>query len=198
MSSMIVGRPLVGFGTIAEGSRFEPTMLGQPVVFFGLDSPTPEEVEAVQSGPIKMAIFRSDEHLSFLLAHMPGLNALDGWDDAPFSAMMSAPEDRQMRPREPEAGWAFIFVLVDTRTGILRALRTGTVSPVFSQIMEEVMTEQVANGAGFTRERHAQSIQSVYDRYPTPGLMARDAEIVEPFGVKFAEARERRTGRRFS
>jgi hypothetical protein len=184
-------------GTITDGVRFEPAMFGQPFVLMGLPNPSAEEIAAVQERPIKVGLYRANEHVAFLLLHMHGLNDADGWGDAPFSAMLAHPDARKLPHREPAAGWTITFALVDTNTNVLRALRTGTVTPEFSALMEDMIDEQIQNGGMFERGGQAAAINAAYARFPRCGDMAGSADIVEPFGAKFEDARRQRTGTRF-
>ena len=194
---IVAGLPLPNWTPSAEGVRFEPTFGGRhPFVFLAYDRPTPAEEQRFAAAKMWLGLYKASVHTAVLVLGIPGMLAPEGFGDAPFSACLNP--EQKMPESEPNAGIVFTFVLADNNTGVVHGtLRTATISPEFTRLLYETHAEQRAHSGTFTLEKHHAEVAETYRRFPTPKAMLRDCLIVEPMGVPFAEAREKRFGTLF-
>lgn len=146
--------------TICELVRFWP-------------SPTWDEITQHQHGEATFALVDEAPDL-LLLAHRFG--SLE-WSDTPFQAhrMTSAPTG--VPDVAPGESLTLTTVLVDSETGIIRALRLDALSSAFSTALAEAVAAQLA--APFDDRAAALKQRRLYDRYATPEEMVRGrADVV--------------------
>lgn len=130
---------------------------------------TEEEIKGVQEGPIHFGLFVHAPVL-FLL-HQCGRM---GWHDCPYSWWRVPPEDRSLPDVTPGYHALVKIVLIDSSTGLVRALRACTFSSEFTLRLHTAITGQ--SHIRWSDEEHQAIIQSVYRAY-SPGKLAQHAGI---------------------
>ena len=135
-----------------------------------LAGPTPEEIEAIRSGPVEFGMFAEPEGL--LLATRFGRTVSF---DTPYQWHRALPSERVPPPpleeTSPEARAPLTIVLVDASTGIVLALRTVTFSPEFTRALHRAIGDQV--GAPYDRASHDRWADETTRRHSTDPLWER-------------------------
>jgi hypothetical protein len=161
-----VGEPYMGKkrGWI-EGVQYNFDQAGHILQMF-FARPTVKEVEAIRTGKIDLALYTTTDRAVILLAYKaPGIP----WSDAPYT-WHRVPAERQVIPPalEGEQRAMLEIHLVDTATGLLRAMRRVSMAPEFSAHLHQMIAEQAATEADL----------SLYDRR-LDGIYAKmDAETI--------------------
>jgi hypothetical protein len=134
----------------------------------------PWEIEAIKTGPCEFALV-VDGDVLFLLYHFgEGRREAVPWSDAPYSWYL-VPEDQRGLPEPagmPEPHDTMQIVLVDSLTGIIKALRMVSFSPAFTVAIRSALRDQAERpwpgGAEYDRQ-----LAAVYQRYTSEQLLAR-------------------------
>ena len=109
------------------------------VLFYA--SPHPAEVAGVQTGraAFALATYMDLIFLCYKFGDLP-------WSDAAYSWHLVSEEDREPAPDWPEkdARALLTTILVDAKTGIVRALRASTFSPAFTRALHDAIRAQAA------------------------------------------------------
>ncbi|OWL98961.1 hypothetical protein CBQ26_00445 [Deinococcus indicus] len=109
-----------------------------------------------------------------LLARMPGV--MD-WSDAPYDARLMPADERGL----PVIGHTLIqWLLVDAKTGILRGIRSATVTPQFTAQLHELLEGQAARP--FRRATYDADVAAYQQRFTAQALVRR-AWITEQAGI---------------
>jgi len=180
---LVVGQQLPGWkGPSKEGGEFNIDRGGARLRVQYV-RPRPSEIRAFRRSKVRFGLVRGGTHTAFLLFSIPGLTV--GWADASYALGMVHPEDREIDRRGPGEGWLISMLLICAETGVLHALRAVTVTPAFSERLDELVAEQRAVLPAFSRAAHEAEIAAAYRRWPTPNHMAKDALITEFGGLSF-------------
>lgn len=166
-----VGEPYAGCTSWLEGCEFNWTINGLELAL-RLAGPTAEEVEAARAGHAEFAL-AVEEGVIFLLYQFGGGRI--PWSDAPFSIHLVPATHRAAPPVMKTADSRLVLqvVLLDSQTGIVRAIRAVSLSRAFSQVLASAMAAQEATPfAG--RSAHDAAVGRVYAQCPeTEDLLAR-------------------------
>jgi hypothetical protein len=104
--------------------------------------PTPQEVAAVESGPVEFGLFAEPEGLLVVT----GFGRILAFD-TPYQWHRVEPAERVPPPHEdtsPALRAPVHLILVDALTGIVRALRVVRYSPEFTRALHRAIAEQAA------------------------------------------------------
>lgn len=130
-------------------------------------TPSDREVESVRRGEAQFA-FAVDGPILFFLYRF-GDGAMD-WSDAPYSAHMVPPEQRQDPPDlAPGQGMLLTTILVDAGTGLVRAIRATSMGPHFSRELHAAIRRQMADP--FDQGTYDRHLERVYARSSTRDLL---------------------------
>jgi hypothetical protein len=106
-------------------------------------NPTPEEVAAVESGPVEFGMFVEPEGLFLVTRFGRSLSF-----DTSYQWHRVEPADRVLPPPTEETSPALrallAIILVDAATGLVRVLRTVTYSPEFTWAIHRAIADQAA------------------------------------------------------
>lgn len=179
-----VGKPLPNWtAPMPEGAQLFMDYGGSPFLMFFYNDIAPHEPEALSEGEIRFGLYPAGDHTFFLLHSIEGFT--QGWADAPYALGVLSPENRPKHDRDPTTGYLFSFILAESTTGIIRAMRAATVTPRFSQRLDDALKRLENNLPDFSREKHDAEIQAAYRRFPRPYDMAKGAVVKEVLGRKF-------------
>ncbi|MFB9993236.1 hypothetical protein ACFFLM_14785 [Deinococcus oregonensis] len=136
MPSYQVGQPYQLGATSCPEDLHVLGLSGQRMeVLVSLPAPTSSEETAFHTAPLYLGLipFRS---VVILLMRLPGM--MD-WSDAAFDLRRMQPEEQTL-PAVGETG--ITFLLVDANTGLVRGVRSGTVSARFIGVLHELLEAQ--------------------------------------------------------
>lgn len=132
----------------------------QELIIF-MDDPLPVEVGAIQRGRPEFALVIEPPVLLFLCQF-----GVLPWNDSPYSWHLEQEADRSIPlPPSPMEHALLTTMLVDARTGLIRALRACTFSPSFTQTIDAAVRHQA--GLGWDPDQFDRTLAKLYDRYPT-------------------------------
>lgn len=139
-------------------------------LFVFVDAPTTDEVESVRTGSGRFALIAGDHAL--ILAHRFGTMP---WSDAPWQACRQIDRTAGLIDVPPGQRLPVLVLLVDSTTGILRAIRLGTWDAAFAVAVSAAIRRQLRNQS--TNEQGAAEIAAWYREYPTPEALVERADI---------------------
>ena len=172
------------FSTYTVGKPYNPDFPKWPVnraewrlsedgveLLLCMADPTEEEVQDVRTGRSKFALV-SGEH-ALILAYRFGSQP---WSDTPWQATRQT--DLTAGLVDVPAGQRLLLtiVLVDSTTGILRAIRTTTWNADFAGAVSRAILRQLRNRSADAQG--AAEIAAWYRRYPTTKKLVEHADIV--------------------
>lgn len=129
-----------------------------------------DEVRDVRRGTARFAVVYEAPVL-FLLYRF----GTQSWGDAPFTVHLVSEEGRRTKMFDPEQGGivnALQVHLVDTRSGITKALKMYGLPDEFMLAIEDGIQQQLA--AGWSgRADYGAALDGIYRRYSTEDLLAK-------------------------
>ena len=136
-------------------------------------TPTADEIEAVQSGRAQYALAVTGDVIWFLFRY-EGLQ----WQDAAYSWHLVPEVERRLPEPMPSEThrMAIHTVLIDADTGIVKALRYLTFTPVFTHALHEAIKKQAAMPWP-GREAYDAQIADIYTRYTTEQMVRKLAHV---------------------
>lgn len=145
---------------------------GQHELTLSYRNPTEEEIASVQSGQARFAFAIEQGVIFFLYRFEPAVQ----WGDAPFSIHLVPKAERVIPEALPSAESRALLqiFLVDAATGILRAMRTVSLSHDFTRKLHKAITEQSTQP--FSSTAHDAAIAATYARFKTKALLGRAIE----------------------
>lgn len=138
-------------------------------------SPPEREIKAFSEGAMHIALYCEQNVIFFCFR----INNCMDWSDQAFSIQLIHEEDRDI----PDTGNAYVplsLVLVDADTGIIRALRMVTMTPLFASAFKKRL--QIQKDTPFSREEHFATVERIYRRYPTSRHIVRASLLQECAG----------------
>lgn len=178
-----VGQPIPGFcNPRQDGLQFQLDASGPNLIVY-LTKPTAGEIQATRRGELNIGIHDGGKHTTFVLIKCAGL--FSHWADAPYAYGLVQDSLKAIPARRQTDGWLFNMFLADSHTGIIAAMRTFTVTPYFSLLLDQQVEKQKKNLNIFTEADHDREIKTAYLRYPSVDSMVKDALHVERAGQKF-------------
>ena len=167
------------------GIRFEFDGDHGARIILGFRNPTPLEIHQAKIACLRLGLVSSGDHTTFLLVQ--NLQYPGGWADAPFSWGKVAPHQRYFETDEAApstTGYLFRLYLTD-QFGIIRAIRMFTVTPRFSEALNNALRGQERHVDSWSVDAHNAEIAAAYRRWSTSKQMAKAATIIEEAGVPF-------------
>lgn len=149
-----------------EGVWFDYTAIG-PVLVFAFKKPSDEEILAARKGQVELALY-DDPPVLFILHRIEGL---EDWSDCPFSVRLCKDEIDLSLPIEEGKGLGLQIVLVESTTGIVKALRLVGTSTEFARELRAAMVKQMIRP--FSPHEYNQTVNDVYTRYTSEQLLNR-------------------------
>ncbi|MFF9192706.1 hypothetical protein [Streptomyces rochei] len=181
LTKFAVGEPYPGNVRWRDGAcEIRITQQGVDFVLAFAD-PEPHEVNAFRRGNAEFALVPAKHHLMWLYRFTDAQegNPRKGipWSDQPWAYHLQAAVETPAPPGVPGSSFPLQLFLVDSTTGIIKALRLIGPTVDFADALRAAVSAQAAtlhNPAAI-----AQEIQGVYDRYPqsTDLLLAAEARF---------------------
>jgi hypothetical protein len=147
-----------------EGVWFDYTAIG-PVLVFAFKNPSDEEILATRKGQVELALY-DDPPVLFILHRIEGL---EDWSDCPFSVRLCKDEIDLSLPIEEGKGLGLQIVLVESATGIVKALRLVGTSTEFARELRAAMVKQTI--MPFSPDEYDRAIAEVYTMYTSDQLL---------------------------
>jgi hypothetical protein len=177
MHVLTVGRPFPTAVPRVDAGAFYRYADGDHSLTLLMARPTPVEVEAVWKGQTRFALVVDGPALFFCYRFVPM-----PWSDAPYNIHLEAPEDRtppNLAELTDETRTLLHIHLVDTESGILRALRALTLGPDFTRALFEAIRDQAAAPIP-GRKAYMRHVAEVQRRFPSEALIERS--LARTFG----------------
>lgn len=133
------------------------------ILFF--DRPSSKEVQAVRKDPFELALYTAGMQIVLLYR----FGQVIPWSDAPYSIHLVSPEQRTLPlpTGSEEQAWLHV-VLVDASNGIVRALRSLTMSAEFTQALHQSIRAQA--DMPFTRANYNGELEALFAEYSSADL----------------------------
>lgn len=173
MQIVAIGKPLFeGRNELPEAIEYN-YQAGDHTLLLSIKNLHRQEIEAVREAEAEFGLY-CENGIVFLLyrfgAHLP-------WSDSAFSWWNVAEEDRlipapQMNPAERIL---LKIILIEAATGIVKAIRVTTFSPVFTEVLHEVIRQQ-AKDEPFSRDEFVNRSLQIYQKF-TPADFAANAIV---------------------
>jgi hypothetical protein len=123
-----------------ETIEYNYTLNGHEIRIF-MRSPIKEEIQSIRQGLLDFALYNAD--LPVVLIKTEAIP----WSDCPFSYWLVPPDYRQIPPEIKAGEMAIInIILVDADTGIVKGIRSTSLSTEFSQKLHESIQKQIDEG----------------------------------------------------
>jgi len=155
---------------------------GQMHVVASVRDPTPREVAAARSAPVRMGLARPGRHLMVLGIEIAGFR--DGWGEMPFALGLVEPERRRLLPPEMGGHGYVVMVLVDASTGLVEAFRPLRLPPAWTRRMHEIAEAQQDALSDFSPAAHDREVALFRALWPDTRALAAAfdtiAEAVDP------------------
>lgn len=133
-------------------------------------------VDACNNQPIKIAVW-PDDPVMWVLYQVEGFT----WADAPFTIHNVEPEGRINNPiRTPHDRYMLTFLLVDSETSVISAIRTATIPPETSLTIHRTITRQLAQP--HDPDRYRLHVDRAYREHPHTESMVEHAPLVQHLG----------------
>lgn len=132
-----------------------------------------EAIEAVRCGEAEFGLY-CENGIVFLLYRF---GEILPWSDSAFSWWNVAEEDRQIPAPQTNPATRILLkiILIEAATGIVKAIRVTTLSPVFTEKLHDAIRAQ-ATGEPFSRNEFVARSLSVYENKTPCELAARNRE----------------------
>jgi len=164
--------------------RFYHNYAGQPFLMLFYDGITQEEIDAIRTGKVRLALIPVGEHTIILAYSIEGFTV--GWSEAIFAMGRVHPDNRPYEHVPDGEGWLLSILLVERSTGIIKSMRAGTMTPLMTKRLQAALDRLTENVGSFTDEKHMAEIRTMYARYPDIGKMVRqESTVMETMGRPF-------------
>ncbi len=163
LSIIAVGQPYdPDISAFSEGTHYNFDVSGHWVHYL-YQNPTQREIESIQSGEAQFGLYTKGP-IIFLLHQFGGML----WNDSPYSVWLVSEESRKIPDESP--GHALLkVVMVDTATGIVRALRALTFSAEFTTRLHDAIRQQTLKS--WSKEEHERTVRHIYSQFSTMDLV---------------------------
>lgn len=158
ISSYIIGQPFPSLLPRGDFAHFNYN--GGWELIIGFTTPTDPEIQAYRNDPIQFKLYTEPDGLIlvFKVGTMP-------WSDAPYYYWR---DPTNIVPIIADEHYTIRIFLVDTVTGILKAMRLCTISPIFSK--ELAMSVEMQKNQKKSLDGHIAMCNRVQSRYTPTDL----------------------------
>ena len=173
MQIVAIGKPLFeGRTELPEAIEYN-YQSGDHTLLLSMKNLHPKEIEAVRQDEAEFGLY-CENSIVFLLYRF---GETLPWSDSAFSWWNVAEEDRRLpAPQENPAERILLkIILVEAATGIVKAIRVTTFSPVFTEKLHDAIREQ-AEGEPFSRDEFVNRSLRIYQKF-TPADFAANAIV---------------------
>lgn len=134
---------------------------------YGVPGPTRKEIKTISEEDIAVTATVIDDVLFFL-----GKYGEVGYVDSAFEpCLYDTPFVFDPDKFDPGQGVGLATFLVDSRTGEIQAMRLFSLTHILTQYIFTHCREREKQRETFNKEQYQQTIQRIYQRYPTSDLM---------------------------
>jgi hypothetical protein len=166
MEILAVGQPYdASIANWPEGCHYNFDTSGHWLHYL-YSKPSSLEISSIQSGEVQFGLYINGPVI-FLL-HQFGEMA---WNDASYSWWLVSEEFRQVPTVGDKLHALLKVVMVDTETGLIKALRALTFSAEFTEYLHEAIRHQ--SEKPWSPTEHERAIRYVYSKYSTMDLVDR-------------------------
>ncbi len=151
---------------------------GQAELLLFFESPGFHETLAIKKGECEFGVVAIDGVIFFLYRFGSEIP----WSDQPFSIHL-VPETERIIPVLPndETRLLMQIMLVDAKTGILKAMRAVTLAPEFSAELLKLVGEQ--SKKTFDQSDYDGQIAEIYRKYPETKNLVKECFVFSEGGV---------------
>lgn len=141
---------------------------GQHVLRLFLNNLSAADVDGIGNGPLRLGLVVDKPVL--MLVYQFG--EVIPWSDAPFTLHM-VPEERRQIPPELAPGERAVLsiLLIEARSGIVKALRLISFGEIFSRRLHQAIREQAA--APFDQSTYDAKLAALYRQFSSKQLFSR-------------------------
>jgi hypothetical protein len=146
---------------------------GDHTLLLSMKNLHPREIQAVREAEAEFGLF-CENGIVFLLYRF---GEILPWSDSAFSWWNVAEEDRQIPAPQANPAERILLkiILVEAATGIVKAIRVTTLSPVFTEKLHDAIRQQ-AKGEPFPRNEFVNRSLQIYQKF-TPADFAANAVV---------------------
>jgi hypothetical protein len=146
---------------------------GDHTLLLSMKNLHPQEIEAVRESEAEFGLHCENEVIFLLYRFGEALP----WSDSAFSWWNVAEEDRRIPAPQSNPAERILLkiILVEAATGIVKAIRVTTLSPVFTEKLHDAIREQ-ATGEEFSRDEFVIRSLALY-KNRTPAELAATAIV---------------------
>lgn len=141
---------------------------GQHLLYMALPNPTPQEIASVGRGNAEFALLLEGGLMLFLFHFLTKENEeVLPWGEAPF-AVQYIPRDEYVPIDRnfDDGGHALLhIILVDSLSGVVKAMKATTFSPEFTRVLYQEIARQEDTEA-LTEAEYEAKLNSIRRRYP--------------------------------
>ena len=168
MQIVAIGKPLFEERTELPEAVEYSYQSGDHTLLLSMKNLHPQEIEAVREAEAEFGLY-CENGVIFLLYRFG--EALP-WSDSAFSWWNVAEEDRRIPALQTNPAERILLkiILVESATGIVKAIRVTTLSPVFTEKLHDAIREQ-AVGEEFSRDEFVIRSLALY-KNRTPAELA--------------------------
>lgn len=145
-----------------EGTKFDIQRDGA-VLFIFFNEPTVQEIEFIKNGKAKLGIWEKD-NIIFFLSKFGDLS----WMDAPYTVHLS-PIHLELEYPQEGLGYALHIILVDAKTGIIKAMRLIGLSTRLSTTLYKYIKKQTEST--FNQSYYDIILSRTYQNYTTNDMV---------------------------
>lgn len=146
---------------------------GDHTLLLSMKNLHPKEVEAVRESEAEFGLY-CENGIVFLLYRF---GEILPWSDSAFSWWNVSEEDRRIPapPKNPAERILLKIILVEAGNGIVKAIRVTTLSPQFTEKLNDAIRAQ-ATGEPFSRDEFVNRSLQIYQKF-TPADFAMNAIV---------------------
>lgn len=173
MQIVAIGKPLFESRTELPEAIEYNYQSGDHTLLLSMKNINPKEIEAVREAEAEFGLY-CENGIVFLLYRF---GEILPWSDSAFSWWNVAEEDRQIPAPQmnPAERILLKIILVEAATGIVKAIRVTTFSPLFTEKLHDAIREQ-ATSEPFSRDEFVGRSLQIYQKF-TPADFAANAIV---------------------
>lgn len=179
---LMLGKPFVEGVNSWPAGRFEYRVFGggHHLLQICMDRISELDIENFHKSPVHLGLCKLQQTV-FILFRIGGF--MECSDQAYHLRLVEAAEDRELPPHIPGTHQVLSLVLVESETGLVRAIRVVTWSKRGSTVLDRLLREQLEDPT-WSPEGHARKVGEVYAKCPTSKHLVAFALLTEKAGCE--------------
>ncbi len=173
MQIVAIGKPLFeGRTELPEAIEYN-YQAGDHTLLLSMKNLHPKEIEAVRQDEAEFGLY-CENSIVFLLYRF---GEILPWSDSAFSWWNVSEEDRRIPAPQANPAERILLkiILIEAATGIVKAIRVTTLSPVFTEKLQDAIRQQ-ATGEEFSRAEFVARSLAIY-KNQSPAALALKAVV---------------------